>query len=571
MSEKEFQNILDYKFRLPIEHLEDTKTVPLSLARDLELTDISNNLYNYLLSNHNTVFGDKTKLLWTNSYSANKNYIEDTQTLLSKSLKPFDSSFNDMKNLWNDIHIETGFHEKYHFIEWDYFKQLNYSAVFMQGASLYNMSSPFFSLTLPIFFLIVPFFMLRLQGKSVSVSEYYSVLKMIIEKHQIGQLFSISSATWDKRIYIIISLVLYLFQIYQNISACIRFYNNMTYIHKQIFTVRDFANDTIERIDDYIINSKKLKTYKKFVKTIVYHRDILESIRDELSCITPYKFNLAKINNIGYIMSCFYQIYQCPHIRDTLEFSILFQGYCDNISSIQYNIKSKSIQYCKIKKNSPCKFTEAYFPSIKHTKPIKNTYTLDKNILITGPNAAGKTTLLKTTLYNILLSQQIGCGYFKKAVINPYDYIHCYINIPDTSGRDSLFQAEARRCKDILDEICNNSNKRHFCIFDELYSGTNPYEAVASAYAYLKYLNNNKNVTYIITTHYLDLCKNLEDDENNKNYNMKILGSKNNLTYTYKLTEGISNIRGGTKVLYDLEYPEEILCNTNKFLDEKNY
>ena len=70
----------------------------------------------------------------------------------------------------------------------------------------------------------------------------------------------------------------------------------------------------------------------------------------------------------------------------------------------------------------------------------------------------------------------------------PYDTIHCYLNIPDTSGRDSLFQAEARRCKEILESL--EDNKKHFCIFDELFSGTNPNEACASSYGFIKYLNS---------------------------------------------------------------------------------
>ena len=56
-------------------------------------------------------------------------------------------------------------------------------------------------------------------------------------------------------------------------------------------------------------------------------------------------------------------------------------------------------------------------------------------------------------MFNIILCQQIGCGFFDKADVKIYDFIHSYINIPDTSGRDSLFQAEARRCKEILSII----------------------------------------------------------------------------------------------------------------------
>jgi DNA mismatch repair ATPase MutS len=50
------------------------------------------------------------------------------------------------------------------------------------------------------------------------------------------------------------------------------------------------------------------------------------------------------------------------------------------------------------------------------------------------------------------------------------------LNIPDSSGRDSLFQAESRRCKEIIDIINKDKTHRHFCIFDELFSGTNPVE-----------------------------------------------------------------------------------------------
>ena len=96
-------------------------------------------------------------------------------------------------------------------------------------------------------------------------------------------------------------------------------------------------------------------------------------------------------------------------------------------------------------------------------KIVKNSYSLNKNIIITGPNASGKTTLLKSTLFNIILSQQIGCGFFNSASVKIYDYIHCYINIPDTGGRDSLYQAEARQCKNILET--NFTYGSHFSSF----------------------------------------------------------------------------------------------------------
>jgi DNA mismatch repair ATPase MutS len=170
-------------------------------------------------------------------------------------------------------------------------------------------------------------------------------------------------------------------------------------------------------------------------------------------------------------------------------------------------------------------------------------------------------------MMNIILSQQIGYGYYETAEIKPYDYLHCYLNIPDTSGRDSLFQAESRRCKEILDCLEKNSDKTHFCIFDELYSGTNPYEAVASAYGYIDYLSNMKNVDLMLTTHYIELCKNLKTNKCIKNYHMSVnIIDDHNVEYLYKFKKGISTIKGGIKVLHDLEYPEAIITNTKRIL-----
>ena len=145
----------------------------------------------------------------------------------------------------------------------------------------------------------------------------------------------------------------------------------------------------------------------------------------------------------------------------------------------------------------------------------------------------------------------MGYGFYETAHIRPYDYLHCYLNIPDTSGRDSLFQAESRRCKEILDCLEKENTKNHFCIFDELYSGTNPYEAVASAYGYIDYLSNMKNVDIMLTTHYIQLCTNLKSNRRVKNYHMSVeIKSDYNVDYLYKFKKGISTIKGGIKVLY---------------------
>ena len=133
----------------------------------------------------------------------------------------------------------------------------------------------------------------------------------------------------------------------------------------------------------------------------------------------------------------------------------------------------------------------------------------------------GKTTVIKTVMINVIFSQQFGLGFYDKAYVTPYKYLHCYINIPDTSSRDSLFQAEARRCKNIIDCIKDNVSSKHLCLFDELYSGTNPFEASASAYAFIDYISKNYNVRFLLTTHFINICEKLENNDNIINLQME--------------------------------------------------
>jgi DNA mismatch repair ATPase MutS len=167
-------------------------------------------------------------------------------------------------------------------------------------------------------------------------------------------------------------------------------------------------------------------------------------------------------------------------------------------------------------------------------------------------------------LINIIVTQQFGCGFYESAVMKPYDHIHCYINIPDTSGRDSLFQAEARRCKEIIDIIQKDSNSSHFCAFDELYSGTNPDEASVSTVAFMEYIIKNKYVNTILTTHFIKVCKKLKKNKLIENYCMGTVKKKDKLEYLYQLIKGISSVKGGINVLYDMNYPSEIIENTVK-------
>ena len=578
-------------FQLPIAFLERKAVLEEHTITDLELLPVEQkeSLYNYVFKPE-TVFGEKTIPLWSKYYTPDTAFLKESQTLLKHKMKTCNiDAENQVKvqAVWQEIQSETGFAEKYSYIEWEKLHFLNHNAKFLQCLSIYNMSAPLFSLMLPLFFLILPLIIIKIRGMPITIEKYIELLKFVFKKHQLGQIFDLSKASVEKILYVAASLVFYLIQIYQNIMSCRKFYYNMTKIHEQIFTVRAYLDSTIANMDILKAQCSGLKTYEPFIEKMAYHRTICEYVLNDFNKVTPNKIRLKKIGQIGHTMRCFYQLYKNKQFHETLQYTFGLNGYIDNLSGLRKNVLAKNMNTCSFKEKKSVKFTNAYFPSLVNEKPVKNTYKIDKHLIITGPNAAGKTTLLKATIFNIILSQQVGYGFYKKANIIPYDMIHCYINIPDTSARDSLFQAEAKRCKDILTKIdldgavganavganaietsFSNKKQRHFCVFDELYSGTNPYEAISSAYAFLTFLNKYDKVNFVLTTHFLDLCRRLEKERAIHNHHMKIETLNDDFKYTYKLEKGISYIKGGVKVLKDLEYPMEIINNTNATLQE---
>jgi DNA mismatch repair ATPase MutS len=130
-----------------------------------------------------------------------------------------------------------------------------------------------------------------------------------------------------------------------------------------------------------------------------------------------------------------------------------------------------------------------------------------------------------------------------------------------------LFQAESRRCKEIIDIIYNSESKtsRHYGIFDELYSGTNPDEATKTGYAFLKYLTKYQNVDFILTTHYNKICSKLKKNEHIQNYKMNVIQEQDKHIYTYKIKKGISKVQGALQILEEMDYPKEIIQEVKQF------
>lgn len=552
------------EFIIPIGLTKTKREIGDNVITDIELSSGENPLYEKIFDAKDN-FRKLNLHNFAKWYTSDKEFIREMQTVLSRKL-PEIIDYKDALKTYDDIRdakYQEDFLEKYSYVEWDKLRFLNKNSQAMQYLSLYNITSPVLTLALPLFMLIIPFFLIRLQGHPVTWDMYYQYLKMVLKNHSIGQIFSIGSASWDKRVMILVSFAIYLVQVYFNFQSCVKFIKNMRHLHQMIFSYRNYLRETSTSLQFIITEWEDLKMHKDFIDRCNVVKKKCDLIVNQLQDISPCGITISKIIDIGKAVKAFYMINMDGDYKATLEYCLKYNSYIDTLHSIKSKIDLGVMNICKLSKKTIMK--GVYYPHLKDSA-IKNDINCNINNILTGPNAAGKTTLVKSVIINVILSQQFGCGFYDSCKLKPYDQIHSYINIPDTSGRDSLFQAEAGRCKHILSSISNNPDDNVLCVFDELFSGTNPYEAISAANAYLKHICSLNNVTFLLTTHFLDLCKKLNKQKNVKNMQMQVVSNDGDFEYTYKIINGISRVKGGIKVLRDLGYPQHIITDSSKII-----
>ena len=598
-------------FRLPIHYLDISSSVhPLSdiIARDLELveTTSANDKENERKSMYEHVF-QPTSLFakdllpeWKTHFTTDISFLEQTQEVVKtipNVMEPnikYEVPCEKIKEIWHAVKHDENFMDKYGYLEWSMLDQFNHSQSFLQAMSICNIISPLLSFIIPFIFLLFPFVLLKIQGVPITLSIYFQCLTEIAKHHFIGKALKVfQSFNIESFFYLVGSLGLYLLQMYNNTMQCLRFYKNIQSVNDSLCVLKEYIDDSILKKKRFLEENREKTKYSGFCQDVNYHCEVLERIQGELRSVCPFQVSIYKVSDIGYMLKCFYSLHTNPQYERAIVYSMGFEGYLQNMYGLNQQIEKGLINPVSFyleetededddtdtddeeeeenekkeeKNRPPKKYIKAqFYPAHQHETYVVNDANLDNKLIITGPNASGKTTFLKTTALNLLFSQQFGFGFYQSACIEPYTHFHSYLNIPDTSGRDSLFQAESRRCKEILDIIQENekreslSSSRHFCIFDELYSGTNPVEATKSAYAFMQYLTERyRNVDFLLTTHYVEICDRIKGI---RNYRMEVVENEetNKFEFTYKIEPGISRIEGAIKILEEMDYPEDIL------------
>lgn len=203
------------------------------------------------------------------------------------------------------------------------------------------------------------------------------------------------------------------------------------------------------------------------------------------------------------------------------------------------------------------KTVEMYHPLLKEAIPYS--FELDnKGILITGSNASGKSTFLRTIGINALLSQTLYMVLAKFYNASYFKLLTSIGTIDNIIEGDSYFMVEAKSLKRIIDNL--NPEEPVLCILDEIFKGTNTAERVSAANQSLNYMVE-RNSCVIVATHDLELV-NLVDEKYDNYHFKEVMGNKD-IEFDYKLRKGPSTTRNAIAILKNLGYPVEIYENAN--------
>ena len=199
-------------------------------------------------------------------------------------------------------------------------------------------------------------------------------------------------------------------------------------------------------------------------------------------------------------------------------------------------------------------FREAYHPLLE--SPVKNSIRAERGVLLTGSNASGKSTFLKTVAVNAILAQSIYTCAADSACLSFFDVYSSMALRDDIGSGESYYIVEIKALKRILDAGSRGENI--LCFVDEVLRGTNTVERIAASTQIMKSLDSN-NILCFAATHDIELTTLLERYYDNYHFEEEVCDG--DIVFHYKLLDGKAVTRNAIRLLQLIGYDEQIIQN----------
>lgn len=499
-------------------------------------------------------------------------YLKQIQGIYQMQRNEIDALLLTMRN--NEKHVawlyeekEDNLNELYElvFFRLKGLQPLNRSASALTAYNWYRIFvSPIFGIVAPIMYFLIPYvvilyrFKINLPFKIYLKTVFYSIFNS--EETILG---SGKSYKYIRMMSYLFSAVFYFQGIFSSIDLAKTVHKMSNLLISHLSCATEYVK-AAHKLSNILWDDGKISSYININQIFKNHEKQCEVESSYVASLDVPSFSV--LSNFGKQLKT-YKCIDLNIIKSIVSKSFVLDALLGAVKFVTHN----DCTVCTYAKgNKPLiQFQQMGHPSIQSSKAVLNDFNLgiegEANAIITSPNSSGKSILIKSIIINVLMAQTMGITSTRYAHLTPFNFINTQINVPDSTGHESLFEAEMHRCKYNLDvlkniNVSNDDNKLSLIVMDEIFNSTNPIEAVAGAYAVCKKLSSYSTNMLIFTTHFNYLTKLAKDKKHQfVNYRMQTDVSQGVISFTYKLEKGVNKHLLALELLRMSGFDDEIL------------
>lgn len=212
------------------------------------------------------------------------------------------------------------------------------------------------------------------------------------------------------------------------------------------------------------------------------------------------------------------------------------------------------------------KAEDIYHPLVEYS--VVNPVDWQRNTLVTGSNASGKSTYVKSIAISAILSQTINTAIAEQFTMQPGHVLTSMAVEDDILAGDSYFVAEIKSIKRLLSQV--KKGARCYCFIDEILKGTNTIERIAASSSVVTWLADYPSLSFV-ATHDIELTEMLKKQCDNVHFEETVTEDRG-ITFDYVLKQDPSVTRNAIALLKVMDYPEKIVDQAQKearYFDEQ--
>ena len=212
------------------------------------------------------------------------------------------------------------------------------------------------------------------------------------------------------------------------------------------------------------------------------------------------------------------------------------------------------------------KAEDIYHPLVEYS--VVNPVDWQRNTLVTGSNASGKSTYVKSIAISAILSQTINTAIAEQFTMQPGHVLTSMAVEDDILAGDSYFVAEIKSIKRLLSQV--KKGARCYCFIDEILKGTNTIERIAASSSVVTWLADYPSLSFV-ATHDIELTEMLKKQCDNVHFEETVTEDRG-ITFDYVLKQGPSVTRNAIALLKVMDSPEKIVDQAQKearYFDEQ--